>query len=170
MESAVVDVSTTAPQATTEEESPASKTAVTTPTVATSQGPDGTSGAAVSEPTGVGAAQDEVAVGEVRLWVSNQSFDDDPVSVTIRVDGEVVVDDSFAVGGQHNWVSFDIAGLSSGPHELVAESDSGARTDGSFTLPDGESRWLVADYWYDAGEPDNRYFTLSESDEPVYFD
>ena len=153
-----------------EERSRASTTAVTTSTVATSQELDGSSGVTVSEPTGVGAAQDEVAVGEVRLWVSNQSFDDDPVSITIRIDGEVVVDDSFAVGSQHNSVSFDIAGLSSGLHEMVAESDTGARTDGSFTLPDGDSRWLVADYWYDAGEPADRYFTRSESDEPVYFD
>lgn len=66
-------------------------------------------------------------------------------------------------------MSFDTAGLSTGLHELVAVSGTGARTDGSFTLPDSESRWLVADYWYDDGEPDNRYFTLSESDEPVYF-
>ncbi len=139
-------------------------------TVTTSPRPDGTSGLTVSAPIGVSSAQDEVGVGEVRLWVSNQSFEDDPVFITIRIDGELVVNDAFAVEGQHNWMSFDIAGLSSGSHELVAVSDTGAQTDGSFTLPDGESRWLVTDYWYDVGEPDDRYFTLSESDVPVGFD
>ncbi len=139
-------------------------------TVTTAPRPDGTSGLTVSAPIDVSSAQDEVGVGEVRLWVSNQSFEDDPVFITIRIDGEPVVNDSFAVEGQHNWMSFDIAGLSSGSHEVVAVSDTGAQTGGSFTLPEGESRWLVVDYWYDAGEPDNRYFTLSESDVPVGFD
>lgn len=170
VENSAADVSPPASQVTTEGESTAPDTAAVTSTVASSQLPDETSGLTVSRATAVGATQDEVTPGEVRLWVSNQSFDEDPVSITIRIDGEVVVNDSFSVGSQHNWMSFDIAGLSAGLHELVAASETGAQTNGSFTLPEGESRWLVADYWFDASEQDSRYFTLSESDEPVYFD
>lgn len=144
-------------------------TTATPSTVTTSQGAVESSGVTVSAPTAAGVTQDEIAAGEVRLWVSNQSFDEDPAAITIRIDGQVVVNGPFAVGSQHNWMSFDIQGLSSGVHELVAESDSGTRTNGSFTLPDGESRWLVADYWYDTNGPENHYFILSESDEPVYF-
>lgn len=119
--------------------------------------------------TSVYEAQDALAANEVRLWVSKQSFEDDPVEITIRVDGEVIVDKSFFVRGQHNWMSVDIAGLDPGDHNLVATSDTGALTEETFTLPEGESRWLIVDYWLYADEELGRYFTFSESDVPVGF-
>ncbi len=128
------------------------------------------SGLAVSPAAGVGEPQEELATGQVRLWVSNQSFEDDPVAITIQVDGETIVADSFFVEGQHNWFAFDVAGLQPGVHSIVAESDTGARIEGSFTLPDGESRWLVADYWHYPEESEGPHFTFSESDRPVGFD
>ena len=117
----------------------------------------------------VGQPQEDLALGDVKLWVSNQSFEDDPVAITIRINESVVVDDSFLVEGQHNWTAFDIAGLEPGKHQLTAESDTGAQLAGVFTLPENESRWLVVDYWFYVDEDTGRYFTFSESDEPVAF-
>lgn len=65
------------------------------------------------------------AVGEVLLWVSNQSFQDDTVSVTITVDGRQAVADEFEVEDQHNWVGFYLGALAPGEHHLAARSDTG---------------------------------------------
>ena len=42
--------------------------------------------------------EDEAAL---LLWVSNQSFEDDPVQVTIAIDGVEVISQQFEVEGQH---------------------------------------------------------------------
>ncbi len=115
-----------------------------------------------------GAPQAEPEAGQVKLWVSNQSFEDDPVTMTISIDGVQVVADSFDVGSQHNWFSFMIDGLEPGEHELTATSGAGATFEATFTLPD-EPLWMVVDYWYYPDDAEGRHFTFSESDEPIYF-
>jgi hypothetical protein len=117
----------------------------------------------------VGEAQVDPEPGEVQLWVSNQSFEDDPVSITVRVDGIPVVGEPFSVEGQHNWQSFLIRGLAPGDHTVTAESDTGATSSWTFDLPADEPRWLVVDYWYYPDEAEGRHFTFQESDEPVAF-
>ena len=118
---------------------------------------------------GAGEARVEPQPGEVKLWVSNQSFADDPVSVILRVDGIPVVSERLFVEGQHNWQSFLIRRLATGEHTVTAESDTEVTMSWTFTLPDDEPRWLVVDYWYEPGEADGRRFTFHESDEPVAF-
>ncbi len=82
------------------------------------------------------------------LHVSNQSFDDEEVRLTVMIDGVIVVDGDFHVEGQHNWVSFPLA-LPSGGHEISAESDSGATLRESFEVPPGKTRYAVIDHWTD---------------------
>jgi hypothetical protein len=118
---------------------------------------------------GVGVPQVEPVAGQVKLWVSNQSFDDDPVAIEIAIDGVQIVDDSFLVDGQHNWIGFMIDGLDPGNHTLIATSDTGATFEGTFTLPPDEPRWMVVDYWYYTDDAEGRHFTFNESDEPIYF-
>jgi hypothetical protein len=105
----------------------------------------------------------------VKLWVGNQSFDDDPVAITVAIDGVQVVDDSFEVGSQHNWFSFMIDGLEPGEHTLSATSDTGAVFEATFTVPPDEPRWMVVDYWYHPDDELGRHFTFRESAEPIYF-
>jgi hypothetical protein len=87
------------------------------------------------------------------LYVSNQSFDDARVRLTVAVDGVTVVDGDFHVEGQHNWISFPLS-LSSGSHEITAESDSGATLRESFQMPGDKTRYAVIDYWieYDSAD------------------
>ncbi len=118
---------------------------------------------------GSGDPQAEPEAGQVKLWVSNQSFEDDPVAITVEIDGVQVVDGSFEVGGQHNWFSFMIDGLEPGEHTLIATSDTGATFAATFTLPPGEPLWMVVDYWYYPDDAEGRLFTFDESDEPIYF-
>lgn len=118
----------------------------------------------------VGQLQTEPDPGEVKLWLSNQSFSDDLVSVSVVIDGEPAFDADLEVKGQHNWIPWEIGGLNPGRHTITARSDTGAELTSSFTLPAGEPRWVVIDYWYDPADPEGRRFTLNESDQVVAFD
>ena len=138
-------------------------TPVATTTLVPQAGPFVERGPSTGEP------QVEPEVGEVKLWVSNQSFEDDPVAITIRLDGIPVVGETFFVESQHNWQSFMIRGLAPGDHTVTAESDTGASRTWTFTLPADQARWLVVDYWYYPDDAEGRHFTFLESDEPVAF-
>ncbi|HXH80316.1 hypothetical protein [Nocardioides sp.] len=65
------------------------------------------------------------------LYVSNQSFDDEEVHLTVAVDGRAVVDGNFHVEDQHNWVKFPLE-MSSGAHKVTAEVDTGAALSETF--------------------------------------
>lgn len=118
----------------------------------------------------IGQQQIEPDPGEVKLWLSNQSFTDDLVGVSIVIDGEPAFDADLEVLSQHNWIPYEIGGLNPGPHSITARSDTGAELTGSFTLPDGEARWLVLDYWYEPSDPKGRHFVLNEFDHVVAFE
>lgn len=97
------------------------------------------------------------------LRASNQSFDDEKVRLTIAVDGVTVVDGDFHVEDQHN--SFPLS-LSSGGHEVTAESDSGAALRESFQVPGDKPRYAVIDYWT---EDDSTDLTWLFQRQPVAF-
>lgn len=86
------------------------------------------------------------------LHVSNQSFDDAEVRITVAVDGVTVVEDDFHVEDQHNWISFSL-GLRPGVHEITATADSGASMRESFATPTRGTRYAVVDYWDDDHGP-----------------
>ena len=109
------------------------------------------------------------------LYVSNQSSDDPTVGITIKIDGEVVVDDDFDVQGEgtgppvdpgHNWTSFDPT-LAPGDHTLHAVSSTGAEFTTEFSIREGEPRWAAVSYWGPAEDPQE--FTFHISDEPFAF-
>lgn len=101
------------------------------------------------------------------LYVSNQSFEDPAVGITITIDDEIVVDQDFDVDGQHNWITLE-PDVAPGEHTLHAASSTGAEFTTDFTIPEGESRWAVLDYWFDPDE-DPRNFTFHISDKPIGF-
>lgn len=80
------------------------------------------------------------------LYVSNQSFEDTAVHLTVAVDGVTVVNGDFHVEGQHTWIQFPLA-LPPGAHEVVAESDTEATLRESFETPTGETRYAVIEHW-----------------------
>ena len=86
------------------------------------------------------------ARADLVLFVSNQSFDDEEVRLTVEVDGVTVVEDDFHVEGQHNWIRFPLQ-LAPGGHEIRAESDSGASMRESFEIPAHGRRYAVLDHW-----------------------
>ena len=131
--------------------------------------PDGSTALSVEPGTPLGELQTEPAPGEVRLWVSNQSFADDPIHLTVAIGEVIVVDQRFETQGQHNWMAFDIAGLEPGTHTISAESETGASLTADFTVPTEAPRWLLLDYWYDSEEGGSRRFTFGEYDHALAF-
>ena len=105
------------------------------------------------------------AEADLVLYVSNQSFDDEEVRLTVTIDGATVVDGEFHVEGQHNWISFPLA-LSSGGHEITTESDSGATLRESFEVPQGKTRYAVIEHWT---EDDSTDLTWKFYRQPVGF-
>ena len=101
------------------------------------------------------------------LYVSNQSFEDPNVRISIAIDGVVVADQRFAVEGQHNWVEFE-PDVPPGDHTLTATSNTGAELTVEFTTTAGQPRWVaVAYWWYPQDGP--RRFTFEIHDEPIGF-
>lgn len=66
--------------------------------------------------------------GNLTLRVSNQSFDVNPVDITVTIDDETAVRGEFDVEGeqpaQHNWTTFRFR-VADGRHALVASSTRG---------------------------------------------
>ncbi|CAA9379906.1 MAG: hypothetical protein AVDCRST_MAG32-1466 [uncultured Nocardioides sp.] len=101
------------------------------------------------------------------LYVSNQSFDDEEVRLTVEVDGVAVVDGDFHVGDQHNWITFPLE-MSSGAHHVTAKADSGAQLSEAFQVPSDEVRFAVIDYWA-KDDHDPREFSWFIQQEPIAF-
>jgi len=101
--------------------------------------------------------------------VSNQSFAQNPVDITIHIDGKKAVSAEFEVADQHNWIEYRFK-LTSGHHELVAFSDMGKATmEKIFETNDNQHYWAVVDYWYYPKQNGKRCFSFRISNEPIYF-
>jgi hypothetical protein len=130
---------------------------------------DQPAGVTVERGRPLGELQTEPGPAEVKLWVSNQSFADDPIHLTVAIGDLTVVDERFEVLGQHNWIAFDIKGLQPGVHTITAESDTGTNLTAEFTILADEPRWLLIDYWHYPEDPEGRHITFAEFDEPIGF-
>jgi hypothetical protein len=109
----------------------------------------------------------------LHLYVSNQSFDIDPVRIEVFIDEVAVICQDFDVGDQHNWVLFDME-LEPGTHTIRAVgNEGGTELTETFDM-DGE-RWAVIDFWYyseDEGEGNGeggQSLTFDIMDEPIGF-
>ncbi|WP_377641158.1 hypothetical protein [Oryzobacter terrae] len=103
--------------------------------------------------------------GSLVVIVSNQSFEDPVVRLTVSVDGEVVVDQELDVCGQHAWASFPLR-VQPGWHDVEARTDGDVSTTGRIELPAAPARrWVVLSHWTD---PDPRV-DLEQFSEPPGF-
>lgn len=102
----------------------------------------------------------------LHLYVSNQSVEISPVGIDVWLDGTHVVTGGFEVGGQHNWILFELR-VPPGTHALHAEGRGGAIVL-DITVPVAGERWGVLDFWYYYGDPGPR-FIWNLSDTPVVF-
>jgi hypothetical protein len=104
---------------------------------------------------------------DLTLYISNQSFADDPVHISVTIDGVELIDADFAVEGQHNWIDFPVE-LPGGEHEIVATSDTGVTRTETFTSSTTKQKYAVLDYW-NYEDSDGKYFSWTLQGTPVAF-
>ena len=80
------------------------------------------------------------------LLVTNQSYGDPDVVLTIRVDGTVIADREFPVEGQHTVAHFALD-LAPGEHRIEIEADDGSTVTETFTVPPDASFYGILFYW-----------------------
>lgn len=118
----------------------------------------------VTESTrGAEAPPGSVDEPNVFLDVTNQSYDDPDVHITISVSGRPFVDQNFPVKGQHHIVGFALS-LAPGEHELEVTSDTGVNQRVPVFVSEDEPVYLHLAYW-DIGDEDP-YFAVAVQDEP----
>ena len=84
--------------------------------------------------------------GNFTLYVSNQSFDADPVDIRIKIDDELVVSGYFWVGDQHKFTPFRLS-LSEGQHRICIWSLKGkAQMISTFEVKDHDIG--IVTFWY----------------------
>ncbi|MBM7490455.1 hypothetical protein JOD64_001677 [Micromonospora luteifusca] len=115
-----------------------------------SGGTNSPSSSAAATPPSTGAAAPAVRLVEehladLHLWVSNQSFRDDPVVLTISIDGIAIVDQRFTVEGQHTFVLFPVR-VPPGGHVVRVVSATGVDFQERFTMPERGRRYAAVGY------------------------
>jgi hypothetical protein len=103
------------------------------------------------------------------LYVSNQSFEIDPVDIQVEIDGKLAVSGDFLVEGQHSWHQFPFA-LSPGEHELRMSSSAGPTRTEAIVIDD--PRYAVINFWFypeEHYEPYGPEISLDLFDEPPVF-
>lgn len=100
------------------------------------------------------------------VQVSNQAVENAEVPLRISIDGTVLVDEVFAVEGQHTWTDYHLA-LAPGEHQLEAVSDDGGRYSTTITVAaDGDTFGQLL-IWQEKDVPT---FTWSEQDHAFLWD
>ena len=74
------------------------------------------------------------AEADLLLWISNQSFEDAEVGLTVRVDDVPIADGRFEVQDESSWVELPLL-LEPGEHEITASATTGIRTAETFEIP-----------------------------------
>src|SRR5687767_12976942 len=121
-----------------------------------------------SSPDPPADADDEGA--NLHAYISNQSFDQSTADIRVTVDGKVLFDGEAEVEDQHNWIPRNTK-LDAGSHLIEAlERTTGTEGTETFTLPEGEERWVVVDYWSSEGDDEGPYFSISVHEQQVAFD
>ena len=105
------------------------------------------------------------------VYVSNQSFDIDPVDIQITFDRQPLIEGDFLVEGQHNWLRFDF-GVEAGVHQLSANS-SESPTQTVSIATGNDTRFAVVNFWYyppGSGDPTGPELVVDVYDEQPYFE
>lgn len=127
--------------------------------------PEGSSASSADSAPGIRIVAERQA--DLHLFVSNQSFDDTMVDLTVSVDGTELVSGPFNVEGQHTWCQFP-AKVSPGRHVVTVVSDTGAELRERLALPETGRRYAVIDYWYSA-KKDHPFLTWQFGSDPPMF-
>lgn len=106
--------------------------------------------------------------GNFVLYVSNQSFAQTPVDITVYINGKKAISSEFEVAGQHNWVRH-IFKLQPGKYKLKITSKKGeAKLEKEIEIVG--KHWAVIDYWYYPEQDNKKHFSFHIQNKPLYFE
>lgn len=103
---------------------------------------------------------------DLLLMVSNQSHLDDPVVLTVEIDGADVLSQPFEVRSQHHFVRFPLR-LGSGAHQLKVSSDTGVVRQEQFTLPTSGDKQYAAIAYYNYADEDGKLIDWNIRSMPI---
>lgn len=119
----------------------------------------------------VGAPESQIRVVDpescdLLLMFSNQSYLDDPVVLTVVIDGVDVLSQPFEVRNQHNFVRFPLR-LGPGTRQLMVSSDTGVVLEEQFTLPGTGERQHAGIAYYNYADEDGRLIDWNIRSTPI---
>jgi len=123
-------------------------------------------------PTTVGQPPKADKMAPLRFFVSNQSFEIDPVDIDVYVDDVKVITGDFVVKNQHNWLRFDFEAGADAPHVVRAVSSKGKVEKTATVDVRANGRWVVVDFWFYGPKhysPTPAGFTITPHDEEPRF-
>lgn len=103
---------------------------------------------------------------DLLLMVSNQSYLDDPVALTVVIDGLDVLSQPFEVRNQHHFVRFPLR-VGAGTHQLKVSSNTGVVLEVQFTLPGTGERQHAAIAYYNYADEDGRLIDWNIQSTPI---
>ena len=115
---------------------------------------------------------------DLTLYVTNQSYVDRNVDISVMLDGAVIIDRGFRVGDQHNHIEHRIR-LDDGTHSLEATTvvdGEPVELSEEFTINSNQQRYAVLSYWHyeptRAGDTsfDPPQLNFEIRDDPIGFD
>jgi hypothetical protein len=90
--------------------------------------------------------------------VSNQSYEDPTVNLTVCIDGTELLSQPFEVENQHMWWNFPTR-VPLGRHVVRVMADTNAEPlRKQLTLPEKGRRYALVEYW-EGGKKERPYFT-----------
>ena len=87
--------------------------------------------------------------------MSNQSYLDDPVVLSVVIDGVEVLSQPFEVLNQHHFINFPLR-LAPGMHRLKVASDTGVILERKFTMPEGGPQQYAGISYYNYADEDGK--------------
>jgi hypothetical protein len=103
---------------------------------------------------------------DLLLRVSNESYLDDPVGLTVVIDGTEVLSQPFEVRNQHHFVQFPLL-LGPGTHELRVVSSTGVVLTEEFLLPVTGERQHADISYYNYADEDGKLIDWSIRSTPM---
>jgi hypothetical protein len=104
------------------------------------------------------------------LYVSNQSFEESRVDISVIIDGKTVVSDFFPVKNHHYWKIYSLQ-LPLGSHQLSVKADNGTyKLERPFEI--SSKHWALISFWCTDKQDDKSQFSgisFAISDEPYDF-
>lgn len=104
---------------------------------------------------------------KLNLMISNQSLYEDSVNLSIYIDKKLLVEDTYLVKDQHNYLYYYIV-IEEGEHDISVEYNGKIIGEETIEIVNNKPTWVSLNYWNEKKTKENVNFYIS--DEPILID